>query len=191
METFSKIRPVISPWWVVVTSHLGLWWVWAESLTQAQWSTEGEERERERLSRPACKGSLFASDLPRNPWTPPFAQSNKGEVLLACVRHTNSWEIKEPSRQPFLHTLTYFFFIFFGRLVQQTNPYKSYQGCVRKRDHTWRRLVPSFGPFLDFLTSDNVGGGWRLGAGTDCPSVRDTQSIATFTIVFLWTSEEW
>lgn len=55
---------------------------------------------------------------------------------------------------------------------------------MRKRGQTWRRLVPRFGPFLDFLTSDNVGIGWRVGAGTDCPSLRDTQSIATFTIVF-------
>lgn len=42
-------------------------------------------------------------------WTQPFAQSNKGEVLRPCVSRTNSWEIKEPPRQLFLHTLTFFF----------------------------------------------------------------------------------
>lgn len=85
---------------------------------------------------------------------------------------------------PFLHTRTIFFIFFGGGVGGATNPYKSYQGCVRKRGHTWRRFVLSFGPFLDFLTSDNVRG-LAGGADTGRLPVRDTQSIATFTIVFL------
>lgn len=42
-----------------------------------------------------------------------------------------------------------------------------------------------FRPLLDFLTSDNRG----VGARMDRPPARDTQSISTFTIVFLETSK--
>lgn len=159
----------------MVTSHLGLWWVWAESLTQTQWSTGGE-REKERDVVQTHANELCASDLPRTSWTLPSPNQTKGRSYFLVLAAPRAERLKSLQDRHF--------FIFLRRWGQQTNPYKSYQGCVRKRGHTWRRLVPSFGPFLDFRTSDNVGGGWRVGAGTDRPPIRDTQSIATFTIVF-------